>query len=476
MKLQAKLHAEIAQGNKDFGILKSISLIAQATKVQHALELIETQGISSLLSYMKRLQEQAAKTKSKAVQVLVVNSDFRYAFVKTNELYEKNIDHPKFDELQNIILKEKYQKIIIFSQYRDTASKIEKILSKQNVLCKTFVGQAKKGDTGLSQKKQKEVLDEFRAGVFNVLIATSVAEEGIDIPKVDIVMFYEPIPSAIRTIQRRGRTGRSDKGRVIVLMAKNTRDEGYRWSAKHKEKRMYRTLESIKSKLSLEKPVENLTKFIDSGITIFADDREKGSGIIKNLIELGIKINLKRIDVGDYVISDKVCIEHKTIQDFVDSIIDGRLLEQLKLLKQNYERPVIMIEGTDDIYSQRNVHPNSIRGMLATISVSYGIPVLYTKNSKDTAALISIIAKRENDPDKKYFDLHGARKPLTLKEQQEYIASALPNVGPILAKEMLKYFGSIRNIVNASEDRLKNVGNVGEKKAKGIKDVVDGDY
>ena len=113
-----------------------------------------------------------------------------------------------------------------------------------------FVGQLKKLDTGLSQKEQKKVLDEFREGLFNVLVATSIAEQGLDIPNVDTVIFYEPIPSAIRQIQRRGRTGRHKQGKVIVLMTKNTMDEAFRWSAHHKEKRMYRNLEDLKRKLT----------------------------------------------------------------------------------------------------------------------------------------------------------------------------------------------------------------------------------
>ncbi len=475
LKLQSALYAEVAKGNKDFQIWRAISLIAEAIKVQHAVELIETQGISSLKAYMDKLVEEASKTKSKAVQNLVSDTNFKIAYQKTRELFEKGIDHPKLDVLREFILKEKDKKIIIFSQYRDTASKIHKELSEQGINCRIFVGQAKKGDTGLSQKKQKEILDEFRAGIFNVLIATSVAEEGIDIPKVDLVVFYEPIPSAIRTIQRRGRTGRNDKGRIVVLVAKNTRDEGYKWAAHHKEKRMYRTLESLKGKLSFNKP-ENLSKFMQTELKIFADDREKGSGVIKELLDLGIKIDLQRLDVADYVLSPKVGIEYKKISDFVDSIIDGRLLEQIKVLKQNYERPLVIIEGDADMYSLRKIHPNAIRGMLATIAIDYGIPIIQTKNLKETAALLYIIAKREQDPDKKYFDPHSEKKPLTLKEQQEYIVSSLPNVGPVLAKDLLKYFGSVRNIMNASEERLTNVEKIGEKKAKAIRDVVDSEY
>ena len=112
----------------------------------------------------------------------------------------------------------------------------------------------------MSQKEQKQVLDEFRAGEFNVLVATSIAEQGLDIPQVDTVIFYEPIPSAIRQIQRRGRTGRHGEGNVTILMNQNTLDEGYRWSAHHKEKKMYRHLESLKKKLVTEDKIQKEEK------------------------------------------------------------------------------------------------------------------------------------------------------------------------------------------------------------------------
>src|SRR3989338_2867767 len=202
------------------------------------------------------------------------------------------------------------------------------------------------------------MLDDFRNGLFNVLVATSIGEEGLDIPRVDLVIFFEPIPSAIRSIQRRGRTGRQDKGRVIVLMASGTRDESYRWVAHHKEKRMYRNLLNIRKKLNFSsyKKKEPQTKFSGDKIKIFADYREKGSGV-----------------------------EIKIVEDFVDSIIDGRLLQQIKELKKNFERPVLVIEGQNDIYSVRNIHHNSILGMMATIAVSYGIPLIQTRNFKETA-------------------------------------------------------------------------------------------
>ncbi|MBW2980005.1 hypothetical protein KY360_01130, partial [Candidatus Woesearchaeota archaeon] len=312
-------------------------------------------------------------------------------------------------------------------------------------------------------------------------VATSIGEEGLDIPKVDFVIFFEPVPSAIRTIQRKGRTGRLEKGRVTVLMTEGTRDEGYRWSAHHKQKRMYRNLDNLRKKVSFElkrKKDHSLDKYKadEDKIKIFADYREKGSGTIKELVELGADLKLEKLENADYLVSSRCGVEVKTTEDFVNSIIDGRLLQQIKELRRNFERPVVLIEGIDDIYSVRNVHANAIRGMLATIAVSYGIPILHSRNAKETAALLQIIAKREQEVTGKDYTLHGEKRAFSMKNMQEYIISALPGVGATLAKPLLKALGSVKNIVNADVEELQKVEKIGPKKAKQIKDVVDSDY
>jgi ERCC4-related helicase len=479
--IQAGLQGKIAQGEKDFEILKSLSLAAEAVKIQHALELLETQGISPAYQYMEKLNMESLTTKVKAVQNLVSDLNFRSAFIKIKKLYENGTEHPKLWKLKELVEEQIKKipdiKIIVFNQFRDSAVKIVEELNKiENAKAKIFVGQAMKKETGLSQKKQKEVLDEFREGKFNILVATSVAEEGLDIPKVDLVIFYEPIPSAIRHIQRRGRTGRLEKGSVIILLTKNTRDEGYRWSAHHKEKGMHRILEGLKKKFVMERREPTLANFIkdDEEVRIYADFREKGSGIIKELIDMGVKINLEKLEVGDYLLSSDIAVEYKTMFDFVDSLIDGRLLQQVRELKK-YPKPLIVVEGNEDIYSQRNVHPNAIRGMLATITLDFNVPILYTRNPKDTAALLAVIAKRDQLKEKKEFVMHSS-KPLSLKEQQEYIVSSLPGIGPTLSKPLLKQFKTIKKIVNASEEDLRKIDLIGEKKAKAIKDVVEREY
>ncbi|MBI2654595.1 DEAD/DEAH box helicase [Candidatus Woesearchaeota archaeon] len=484
LQLQAELRGRIASGEKDFVVWNAISLLAEIMKVYHALELLETQGISALNKYLGKLKAEARTTKTKAIKSIMADSNFKSAMIKTGILHEEKVEHPKLIELQNIIDSEVKAntnvKIMIFNQYRDNALEItEKLNTIKDVKAKIFVGQQKKGETGLSQKEQKQMLDDFRNGLFNVLVATSIGEEGLDIPRVDLVVFYEPIPSAIRSIQRRGRTGRQEKGRVIILMAKSTRDEAYRWVAHHKEKKMHRNLLSLRKKLNLslyKKKEMPIIKFNGDKVKIFADYREKGSGVIKELAENGTILNLEKLEYADYIVSSRCGVEVKAVEDFVDSIIDGRLLQQIKNLKNNFERPVIVIEGTQDIYGVRNVHHNAILGMMATIAVGYGIPIIQTKNFKETSALLQMIARREQEETGRDFSLHADRKPATLKEQQEYVVSSLPGVESTIAKNLLKHFKSVKNIVNASEKELQEVEKIGAVKAKQIKDVVEGEY
>ncbi|MAG79022.1 hypothetical protein CMI40_01455 [Candidatus Pacearchaeota archaeon] len=253
--LQKKIMGSLARGNRNFNYMLGVSACAQAIKIQHALELLETQTLSGFNKYLKNLLNQAKNKQSKGVVKLVAKPEFNFIYSKSNELLIKNIEHPKLDELTKIINKEKLKnnklKIIVFTQFRDTAAIISKRINKiKGINAKMFIGQTKKSDTGLSQKEQKKIMEEFSLGKINVLCATSIGEEGLDIPEVNIVIFYEAIPSAIRTIQRAGRTARLKEGKLIILITKKTRDENYFYVSKIKEKKMHSAIDSIKKELS----------------------------------------------------------------------------------------------------------------------------------------------------------------------------------------------------------------------------------
>jgi Fanconi anemia group M protein len=400
---------------------------------------------------------------------------------------------------------------MVFTNYRDTASSLLKFLKNEPAIkAVRFVGQSSRADDeGLSQKKQAEILQKFRAGEFNVLIATSVGEEGIDIPATDMVLFYEPVPSEIRSIQRKGRTGRARAGRVVVLMAKGTRDEAYYWISDRKEKTMNKQMQSLSCQTSeslarefsprqLQITDEPVRISESSGVSpfplqalqalqatekedvqeyepgrIYVDPRERG--MAKLLEARGMEVTLRNLDVGDYVVSDRVAIERKTASDFVASIIDPErnLFRQIGDLSRSYDRPILILEGRD-LYT-RQVNPNSIRGALLTVAVEYGVPIIPTEDQDETASVIALLVNREqkegHDP-----KLHGHKTARTLKEQQEYLISAIPSVGPRVARNLLKHFGSIERIMTASQEELHEVEMVGPKIAERIRELVGGEY
>lgn len=268
LELQKKISVTISRGNKNYNYFLGASACAQAIKIQHALELLETQTLAGFNKYLKTILEQAEKKQSKGVMKLVVKPEFNFIFMHSNELLAKNYEHPKLNEATKIIKKEielnANAKIIIFTQFRDTANILSKNLNElERVNAKVFIGQASRaGEKGLNQKEQKKIIQEFSEGKINILCATCIGEEGLDIPEVNAVIFYEPVASAIRTIQRSGRTARLSRGKIIMLITKKTRDESSFYVSRMRERKMKKAIEEIKedfiknNKLELQKKLE----------------------------------------------------------------------------------------------------------------------------------------------------------------------------------------------------------------------------
>jgi ERCC4-related helicase len=241
--LRAEIFARPGPMTRKFGPLFHQLILLH---IHHAQDRLETQGVEPFLQYLDRVASKSKVSRGDAAflklgPVAAARSAGRKFLEKTREA-----SHPKLDLLTTIV-RETVQgangrpvRILVFAQYRDTVQGIHDRLEREGWTVGRFVGQATRDaeDVGMSQKEQARVLEGFRAGLFPVLVATSVAEEGLDIPDVDLVVFFEAIPSEIRTIQRRGRTGRNAVGRVIVLLTQGTRDVGYQKAEARRERAM----------------------------------------------------------------------------------------------------------------------------------------------------------------------------------------------------------------------------------------------
>lgn len=504
LKARGRVQSAIARSvNPKKECFQAISILSAVINIQHSQELIETQGVVTFNKYVARLR----KKKTKAAKSLIQDPNFGKAIYLAREAEKHGLEHPKLKKVTDIIKKElgqngqtklqsdryvkdadqKSSKIMVFTQYRDSLEMIHQKLEKEGIKSAKFFGQASRdGEKGLTQKEQKEIIKAFKIGEYDVLLSTSVAEEGIDIPAVDLVILYEPVPSEVRMIQRRGRTGRKRSGRVKVLITNGTRDEGYYWASVNKERRMKHqlidpdVLEELNSNAIERMENEKRVKVLDPTPkkeelpVVFADTREGNSKVIRHLSEMEIDVKVQAMAVGDYQVSDEVVIERKTAKDFVDSIVDKRLFKQARSLMEEFKRPLIILEG-DDLYNGM-INPNAIRGSIASIALDFGISIIPTRNAQDTAAMIKRIAIREQSGEKTPIQIRTDKKPVNLWEQQLFIIESLPNIGPVNAKNLLEHFRTVANIINASESQLQEVEGIGKKTAANIRKVVDSKY
>jgi len=248
--LRAEIFARPGPMVRKFGPLYHQLLLLH---LHHALERLETQGLGPFLQYLARVgvKEKAGKADRallKLPPVLQARQEAERLLGERGEL-----SHPKLEVLGQLVDEEmkvprgRPPRVLVFAQYRDTISDIQEFLKARGYVVERFVGQATRdaGDKGMNQREQGQILQGFRVGRFPILVSSSVGEEGIDVPDVDVVVFFEAIPSEIRAIQRRGRTGRSSVGRVVVLLTSETRDVGYQMAEARRERSMGRVIRRL---------------------------------------------------------------------------------------------------------------------------------------------------------------------------------------------------------------------------------------
>ncbi len=481
MKELNAINAQIQQRikNQDPTAYSAASVYAELMKLRHAVTLAESQGSEVLKGYLAKLvAEGTGAGGSKASQRLVKDPVFQELFDRTLG-WTKEM-HPKPEIALGIVRDQLAShpdsRIILFATYRDTVQLLVDHFTRHGISCERFVGQATKdAEKGLSQKKQIAALTRFREGEFKVLIATSVGEEGLDVPATDMVIFYEAVPSEIRSIQRRGRTGRSGAGKIVVMVTKGTSDEVFRHVSVAKEKQMHKSMRTMGSfsSAATQQPLvvepETVEALTPQGPKIIIDDRETSSKVVEILSNMGAVIRIERLPQGDYAIGDRILVERKTARDFVDTLINRDLLGQVKAMAESAPRPVMIIEG-GDLYTQRDMHPNAIKGVLAALTVDMGVSILFTRDEQDTAQMLFVLSKRE-DGERGERKVHPHKSHHSQREEQEYIISAFPEIGLKSARLLLEHFGSIQGIVNASSEELAAVTGIGEKTAGKIYDL-----
>lgn len=213
-------------------------------------------------------------------------------------------------------------------------------------------------------------------------------------------------------------------------------------------------------------------QLMNTAIEIVADQRERNSEL-NRILEDRAEVEVKTLPVGDYIVSDRIAIERKTVGDFQSSILNGRIFEQVKRLKDYYTHPIIIIEGADDDFL---LGKNIFIGAVVSMYVDYDSTVMFSESPSETAELILSIAKHEQRDEKRRISLKGASKLRSIRDYQISIMGNMPGIGPKLAESMLRHFKNVRNIVNANKEELMKVEKIGPKKAEGIREVLEEEF
>jgi ERCC4-related helicase len=480
LDLGHQLRMEAGARNARRGVFEGVTTQARALKIQHALELAETQGLTVLHRFLARVQAEAEQSGgSRAARDFVKDPEFAEALGAARESPEPHPKVAKVVELVQQQFKAGARRILVFANYRETADLIVAGLAGlEGCRSHKFVGHARaSGEVGLTKKGQQRVLDQFRSGELNVLVSTSVAEEGLDVPDTDAVILYEPVPSGIRMIQRRGRTGRSDEGRVIVLLTEGTRDERYYWSALRHEKRMHEELAFLRQAASRQtvlaaashepKPAPPRTAVASE---MLVDARESNGPIPRILLDRGVRVKVQTLMVGDYAPSPRVLVERKSVADFCASIRDGRLFDQARDLA-NADQPVLVIEG--DLH--QNMPPSqaaSVMGCVASLIADFGIAVVNVPDAGATAELLMALGRREQQDGARASVMRFQKRQPSAQDELRFILEGIAGVGPVVALRLLDRFGSILGVTNATVAELQSVEGIGSERARTIHEVL----
>ncbi|HLE48183.1 MAG TPA: helicase-related protein [Candidatus Thermoplasmatota archaeon] len=480
IELGVRIRREVSSGHGRHAAFEAASVQARALKIQHALELAETQGLTVLHRFLARVQAEAEQAGgTRAARDFSRDPEFAEALALSGSAAEP---HPKVGRLVELVraqLASGARRVLVFANYRETAELIVGGLSAiPECRAHRFVGHATaSGEKGLTKKGQQQIVDRFRSGDLNVLVATSVAEEGLDLPETDAVVLYEPVPSGIRMIQRRGRTGRRSEGKVFVLLTEGTRDEQYHWSALRREKRMHEELVFLRRNMRLPTapppPPPAARPASPEAIEIVVDAREAPSSVPKLLLERGIVVKTASLQLGDYAVGGGYIVERKTPADFVASLRDGRLFDQARRLS-DHSRAVLVIEG-DLAEIHARLPPAAFLGATAALLRDFRLSVVNVADAAGTAELLVALARRsrnEGAPSASRFQ----KRQGSDTEELRFILEGITGVGPVLAARLLEAFGTVAAVAHASQGDLERVEGVGADRARTLHEVLNRRY
>ncbi len=207
-------------------------------------------------------------------------------------------------------------------------------------------------------------------------------------------------------------------------------------------------------------------------VKIIVDKRERNLDILEGLSGSGIMLSFAQLPVGDYVLSDRMCVERKTAHDLESSIINARLFDQVERLSGTYKKPILLIEGEESEFA---MNPNVVLGAIISVYSDYNVQVLRARDTAETVSTLARLAEREQE-ERREPRMLGSKRALSNSQWQLLILSSIPGVGPKLARSLISHFKTVKNVVSAEPDELMKVNKIGGKKAEKIYEILNAKF
>ena len=207
-------------------------------------------------------------------------------------------------------------------------------------------------------------------------------------------------------------------------------------------------------------------------VKIIVDKRERNLDILEGLSGSGILLKFAQLPVGDYILSDRMCVERKTVSDFEHSIINARLFDQIERLDHTFKKPLLLLEGEE---SEFTMNPNVVLGAIISLYSDYNVQVIRSRDATETVSTLARFAEREQG-ERRAPRMLGSKRAFTNSQWQLLILGSIPGIGPTLAKSLVSHFKTIKNVVSAEPDALMEVEKIGEKKAEKIYEILNAEF
>jgi len=210
-----------------------------------------------------------------------------------------------------------------------------------------------------------------------------------------------------------------------------------------------------------------MTKSPQDPIRIRVDTQEQRSGIPHLLSDMPqVEVEIAQLQVGDYDIGGNPprVLERKTASDFLISLADGRLFEQLNLLLASDFVPILLLEGDPLSVKRSQMNPASIRGAKTYITGILQVLIMPTSGPEESAYHLYSMAKQLQIG----YALPGpaaGRRGASLSDQQMQILLSLPGVGLATARALCAHFHSIHEVFTADVAQLSAVRGVSFERA-----------